>query len=132
MGTWGTGPFDSDDALDWVWELQEAPDWSMVDSALRTAADTAPDVDLEAPAGQVAWAAATVVTAAAHPGVAVPDEVAPWLDRHRGACPAELRSLASRALERVLADRSELVALWNEAGNDDWLTDVQRLVSQLG
>ena len=132
MGTWGTGPFDSDDALDWVWELQEAPDWSVVDSALRTAADTAPDVDLEAPAGQVAWAAATVVTAAAHPGVAVPDEVAAWLDRHRGACPAELRSLASRALERVLADRSELVALWNEAGNDDWLTDVQRLVSQLG
>jgi len=95
-------------------------------------ADTAPDVDLEAPAGQVAWAAATVVTAAAHPGVAVPDEAAAWLDRHRGACPPELRPLASRALERVLADRSELVALWNEAGNDDWLTDVQRLVSQLG
>jgi len=132
MGTWGTGAFDSDDSLDWVWALLESRDWSVVGSTLRTAADVEPDAYLEAPDGQVAWAAAAVVAAAGNPGVTLPDEVSAWLDDHRASCPAELRPLAALALERVLADRSELAELWDEAGNDAWRTDVRSLASQLG
>lgn len=30
MGAWGHGPFDNDDAGDWVWELEESEDFSVV------------------------------------------------------------------------------------------------------
>ena len=33
-GGWDTGPFDNDDALDWVWELTESDDLSAIDTAL--------------------------------------------------------------------------------------------------
>ena len=63
MGTWGDGPFDDDNASDWVWELQEAHDWTIIETALRGAADAGADDYLEAPDGQIAWAAAAVVDA---------------------------------------------------------------------
>ena len=63
MGAWGTGPFDDDNASDWVWELQEADDWRVVEQALRGAADVDATTYLEAPDGQIAWAAAAVVAA---------------------------------------------------------------------
>jgi hypothetical protein len=86
MGTWGTGPFD--DESDWAWELQEAHDWSVVDVALQGAADVGAAAYLQAPDGQVAWAAAAVVAASDDPSaLSLPDEVTEWLDHHREARP---------------------------------------------
>jgi hypothetical protein len=110
MGRWGYGPFDDDDALEWVLELEEARDWRAVEGALRAAAAMPLDAYLQPADAQVAWAAAAVV-AAASSAVAVPDRVAAWLEGHRATCPPELRPLAVEALRRVLAarpDRSEL------------------------
>ena len=67
MGTWGDGAFDDDGASDRVWELREARDWNVVEVALRGAADVSTDDYSEAPDGQVAWAAATVVAASDDP-----------------------------------------------------------------
>ena len=133
MGTWGSGPFDDDNASDWVWELQEASDWDVVETALRGAADVVGDAYLEAPDGQVAWAAATVVAAADDPSVAVPAEVRDWLDHHRGERPATTRALALSAIRRVLAPESELVELWAEAGElDEWRGNVEKVAAALG
>src|SRR4051812_31805761 len=103
MGTWGDGPFDDDNASDWVWELQEAHDWSVVETALRSAADTGADDYLEAPDGQIAWAAAAIVAASDdRQSIKVPEEVAAWLDGHRDQRPPMMRSLALQAVQRVL------------------------------
>ena len=131
MGTWGTGPFDDDQASDWVWELQEAKDWGVVMTALQGAADAADDAYLEAPDGQIAWAAAAVVAAADDPGVTVPEEVSSWLASHRADRPFEARLLAVKALRRITSDHSELVELWEEAGDEEWRANITRLGEQL-
>lgn len=132
MGTWGDGPFDDDGAMDWVWELQESTDWSVVEAALRAVTDAEDDY-VEAPDGQIAWAAAAVVAAAATPSIAVPVDVAEWLDRHRVSLPGALRPLALQAVRRVLADDSELVDLWEESGGDaGWRASVERVATALG
>jgi hypothetical protein len=132
MGTWGSGPFDDDQASDWVWELQEANDWGVVEAALRGAADVGEDAYLEAPDGQVAWAAAAVVAAADDPSVTVPGEVNAWLDQHRGGRPETVRPLALAAVRRVLSPKSELVELWTEAGElDEWRGNVENVAAAL-
>jgi Domain of unknown function (DUF4259) len=111
METWGYGPFDDDDALEWVLELEEAKDWRVVEGALRAAAAMPLDAYLQPADAQVAWAAAAVVAAASSADVPVPDRVASWLRRHRETCPPELRPLAVEALRRIRAGkqgRSEL------------------------
>ena len=105
MGTWGYGPFDDDIALEWVLELEDARDWSVVEGALKTVAATPLDVYLQPPDAQVAWAAAATVAAVEHPEVALPDRVAAWLRAHRETRPPELRPLAAEALQRVLAGK---------------------------
>jgi hypothetical protein len=128
VGTWGEGPFDDDNAADWVWELQEAADWRVIESALRGAADVPSSDYLEAPDGQIAWAAAAVVAAADDPSaVPLPDEASQWLAAHRDSRPTELRPLAVRALQRVMGSESELAELWQEAGDDGWRANIQRL-----
>jgi hypothetical protein len=132
MGTWGTGPFDDDNASDWVWELQEADDWAVVEQALRGAADLDASTYLEAPDGQIAWAAAAVVGALDHPSVViVPDEVTAWLAQHRDARPPDVRPLALAAIRRVLAGKSELADLWREADDDEWRKNVDNLAGLL-
>jgi uncharacterized membrane protein YccC len=131
MGTWGTGPFDDDQAADWVWELQKAKDWGVVMTALQRAADAAADAYLEAPDGQIAWAAAAVVAAADDAGVTAPEEVSRWLASHRADRPPDARSLAARALQRITSNQSELVELWEEAGDEEWRANIKRLAEQL-
>jgi hypothetical protein len=132
MGTWGDGPFDDDVASDWVWELQEASDWGVVETALRGASEVGEDAYLEAPDGQVAWAAAAVVAAADDPSMKVPDEVSAWLDSHRDARPPSIRPVAQQAVRRFLGTNSELVELWNEAGEEDaWRKNVEKTAAAL-
>jgi Domain of unknown function (DUF4259) len=132
MGTWGTGPFDDDGASDWVWELQEATDWAVVEQALRGAADVSGSSYLEAPDGQIAWAGAAVVAAALpSPAVAVTPEVAEWLSTHAEELPTDLRPLALRAVQRVMAANSELAELWAEAGEDEWRSNMETLAAAL-
>jgi hypothetical protein len=113
MGNWGYGPFDDDNALEWVLELEEATDWSAVETALRAVAETPLDAYLQPPDAHVAWAAAAVVAAAESSDVALPDRVAAWLLEHRESCPPELRPLATNALQRILAGRPEPPELRN-------------------
>lgn len=41
--------------------------------------------------------------------------------------PEELRELAVRALDRVVAEDSELKQLWDESGDPTWLAEVDKL-----
>ncbi|MGK5519001.1 DUF4259 domain-containing protein [Micromonospora sp. URMC 107] len=122
MGAWAVGPFDNDTAADWCASLDEAsPERRplLVEQALREAVREGDFLDSWPGAKAVA---ALAVVAAHLPGGPPADSVyAPDFLTAGGrlTLPAELPALALRALDRVLADGSELAELWDEAGELD-------------
>lgn len=132
-GAWDTGPFDNDDALDWVWELSESNDLSVIESTLRNAADES--AYLEAPTASMAIAAAEVVAALrGNPRSELPVDVAEWVQAHPIAVDDDLLQVARKALERINnLESSELAQLWAESGEpmDIWLADLDALLQRL-
>ncbi|MDH3791850.1 MAG: DUF4259 domain-containing protein, partial [Rhodospirillales bacterium] len=110
MGAWGHGNFDNDDALDWIYELQEALDTSAVVAALARVIDESADY-LEAPECSSALAAAEVVAALnGKPASSLPEEVTTWI-KGKAKPDSALLAKARRAVDTVLDD-SELKDLW--------------------
>ena len=130
MGVWGSGPFENDDAGDWVYDLEGADDFALV----RDALDVAGSRYLDAGEGAAAVAAAAVVAAALDTGAieGLPEEVVAWLEAHaRQAEPADAQ-LASAALDRVTGEHSELADLWDEAPEGPtWRSGVTALAQRL-
>jgi hypothetical protein len=129
MSAWASGLFDNDDALDFIDDLAEAPDWRTVVQALDYV--TKQSGYLEAPEGQIAVAAAAIVAAAVGDVTILPDN-------HRelkvalGAPPEGAVALARSALARVVAPASELDELWQEGDEHDaWLTQISALQTTL-
>lgn len=133
MGSWGVLPFENDDALDWVWELEDAEDFTVLEDALDQVASAEPDEYVEAPEAEEALAAAEVVAALlGKPLEELPEPVDAFLDRNKGKKPdADLVSLAVKAVKRVQSS-SELKELW-EASDDaeKWDEVVEELLSRL-
>ena len=130
MGAWGSGPFENDDAGDWVYDLEGADDFALV----RDALDVAGSRYLDAGEGAAAVAAAVVVAAALDPsGVeGVPEAVTAWLDSHARQVDPGDRRLATAALDRVVGERSELAELWDEAPDGPaWREGVAALRARL-
>ena len=127
MGAWGARSFENDDALDWVWELEESSDDSVVRAALAAVHE---DGVVEAPEAACACAAAEVVAAAGgSPAKWLPNEVTAWVAAH-GAAVAGLRDEARAAVQRI-AETSELQQLWAEAGAAEWDAGIGDLLGRL-
>jgi hypothetical protein len=118
------GPFDNDTACDWGHELDEADASerpAVLRKALTEAADEAGYLDHTEAAQAIAAAA---IVAAHQPGGPALDPVySPDCLRTDGPLdvPADLVSLALRALDRVIAEDSHWRELWEEV---DRLDDV--------
>lgn len=114
MGAWDAGPFDNDDAMDWVAEL-EAEGMPAAGGAIQAVLDHAVDEYLEAPVASQALAAAEVVAALrGQPAPELPEDVQGWLAEHPGDPGDELVAAARAAVARVLR-QSELAELWEES-----------------
>ncbi|MEU9510868.1 DUF4259 domain-containing protein [Micromonospora sp. NPDC048170] len=125
MGTWAAGPFDNDAAADWCAGLDEAsPEQRplLLEQALGEAVREAEFLDSWP--GAKAVAAAAVVAAHLPGGPPVDSAYAPDFLTAGGrvTISAELPALALRALDRVLAEGSELAELWEEGGELDEFT----------
>jgi hypothetical protein len=121
MGAWGIGTFENDDASDWVYQLEESGDLTLVKDTLLAAAE--PKGYLESPACSEALAAAEVVAAmAGRPAPDLPEEVRAWVGEHRTAIAPDLRALALKAIDQIGGD-SELKELWAEAEESDAWAD---------
>lgn len=129
MGTWDAGPFDNDDAADFTSDLDSAPDHeraAMIRAALLAAAENDDYLDLDIGAPAVAAAA---LLASHLPGG---EE---FTHSHYGPqtpipnLPPDLVPLAINALDRILADGSELQALWAEdmRAERPWHSSMHRL-----
>jgi hypothetical protein len=131
MGAWGSGPFENDDAGDWVYDLEGADDFALV----RDALDVAGSRYLDAGEGAAAVAAAVVVAAALDPTVVdnLPEAVTAWLEDHARQVDAGDRRLATTALDRVVGERSELAELWDEAPDGPtWREGIAALRARIG
>ena len=133
MGAWGSGTFENDDACDLVCDLRESTDLSLLEEALRTAAET--DEDLDAGDGSKALAAAEVILALLgnpSPAIAEEEDVQAWMKANPQRPTAALLALAERAVQQVTAEDSELRELWDEADSlDEWMAEVNTLLAGL-
>jgi hypothetical protein len=121
MGAWSHTPFGNDTAGDWADELSDAEGTSAIETALDRVLDTAGDY-LEAPEAEEAIAAIEVLARLLGQGTEpgeLPESVTAWITQHPGAPSPALRDKASRAVQRILAEESELADLWDEGGNDN-------------
>jgi hypothetical protein len=122
MGTWGVGPFDNDEAADWLGGLASVDDDALLHEALDEVAGAGAGEYVDTAWAAPALAAAELVAAArGRAGPELPDEARGWLERHPGVVSDEHVGLARQAVQRVL-DSSELRDLWEEsADRDEWL-----------
>ena len=105
------GSFDNDYAGDWVWELMDAADTSILEKAFSHITDA--DGYLEAPDCSIGIAAAEVVAALRHrPTTKPPDEVTAFVTRIGAPPSPTLVSSALRARERIKT-KSELQESWD-------------------
>ncbi|MBT2369160.1 DUF4259 domain-containing protein [Streptomyces sp. ISL-10] len=132
MGTWGTGPFDSDLAADFVDELEGLTHHQVIDvlgRAFQRVTDSGERVDGGDGAEAVAAGALVASTLPDSPIVIDPDdgprEPLPEL-------PASLRASARLALDRVLRDGSEMATGWvDSADAAQWRQEVQQILQAL-
>ena len=130
MGAWGHLAFDNDDACDWAYALEDATDFSLVESAIKELEDVGDDY-LEAPVACNALAACEVLARClGNPGYqnAYTKTVDDWVAKHKTKPTIALQNRARSAIARVLGDNSELQELWLEADEaDTWRKSVEDL-----
>ncbi|MFI8459449.1 DUF4259 domain-containing protein [Kitasatospora sp. NPDC085464] len=129
MGTWGIGPFENDMAADFADALDEAAEderEALVRTTLIRTVQT--QGYLESPEGAEAVAAAALVAAQCPGGEPISSSYGP--DEALPIFASDLQQLAAEALDRVVAEASELADLWDEAfGGPKWRQTISRLRS---
>lgn len=130
MSSWGYGIFENDDAADWVDELEQSDDLSLVDEALNLAIEA--DDYVEATEAAVALAAVEVVAALnTHPADDLPEQAYEYVERIGLNASPSLIKRALRALKKVRKN-SELRDTWTESGDiESWLEALSDLEQRL-
>jgi hypothetical protein len=134
MGTWSHESFGNDTANDWAYELEDATDFSVIETALQVALDEG-DEYLDADLAMEAIAAIEVIAKRLGKGTqsdVYTEKVDQWLETISEQPSDDLLSLAKRVLERIVADDSELKELWLESDEYElWLGNIQQLKDAL-
>ena len=133
MGAWGYGPFENDDAADWLDELIEASDIEVLRRALEPR--WFDYVYMQVTKGSVIVAAAEVLAAGLGKGAAdLPDEVKRWVRLNARLPYKTLTNVARAGLELVLGSRSELRGLWSDSGTNqvEWEKGIRELSQRVG
>lgn len=129
MGAWGTGIFENDAACDWTFELEASNDFSAIEQALDDVLETGPGY-LESDVASRALAACDVLVRLkrAQPDTKATQTVEAWVAGHPLHPTTEQLRRAVAAIDRVLADPSELLELWAESPDaSSWRQSVVEL-----
>ncbi|WP_111859545.1 DUF4259 domain-containing protein [Acinetobacter sp. CFCC 10889] len=132
MGAWSHEPFGNDDALDWVYQLENVKDESVLARVFNRAIENQDDY-LEADDGFVIVAAAEVVAKLLGKGTqqdGYTEQVDAWVKSVDFQPSADLLAKAQTALDLVLGEESELKELWSEAEEEDrdaWYSNIEAL-----
>ena len=136
MGATGTGPFENDDALDFLDELEES-EHDVRRKRVESALDRVVRVSgyIEAPTMSQAVAAAVVVAACDDLESVVGERNVPrWVDEEPIDVDEQLEELATQALRRALrSEDNELWELWAEGdGGERFTTKITHYLDALG
>jgi hypothetical protein len=134
MGAWGTGIFDNDTACDWIYDLEETNDLSLIESTLDKVIDVGAEY-LDADEAQEALAAAEAV-ARLKRNWGIRNSYTETLDKWvktTGLIPTQaLIEKALKAVERVISGPSELLELWGESNEFTvWEESIKDLLKRL-
>jgi len=128
MSVWGTGIFENDDALDWVYDLADSGTLARVVSALDVVLKNKDD-DLEVADCRIGLAAAEIIAAmTGDPSPQLPEEAEEWI----GEKILENERLREKAQQvvHVIQKNSELRDKWEKSTNfPQWqatLNDLQK------
>jgi hypothetical protein len=149
MGAWGAGSFQNDWALDWIGDLRESRDVSLIRTVLSRVVEhggtkhSRPSILerlrgrrhhtdwLTARVAAKALAAAEVVAAwLGYPPANLPDGIEAWVQKNAPSFQRDLVSLAKRAVS-IVKTNSELKDLWEEGDPAEWKNVVQDLERRL-
>ncbi|MCU6708911.1 DUF4259 domain-containing protein [Paenibacillus sp. J5C_2022] len=125
MGAWGYGSLENDTVLDWVEELLETEDLSLISESIEMALD---DRYLDADTASIAIGSVEILAALQNKlgNEKYDDELEEWINRHKGQG-KELLLKAQKALERIQLE-SELKELWEESENfENWIEAMKEL-----
>ncbi len=130
MGAWSHEPFGNDTASDWAYGLIGSDDLSYLEDTLDKVEENATNY-LEAPDAEEAIAAIEVLAKLMNKGTQTDSytkEVDAWVESSKHKPNVALLQKAQRAIDRILADNSELLELWQESDQfSAWKASVTKL-----
>jgi hypothetical protein len=128
MGVWGTGNFDNDTALDWVFELEETNDLSLIVETIEAVfIEDYIDSDVGA---EALIAIEAIVRLKGNFGVenSYAEDLDNWVKSHSLEVSSELIEKSKKALELIVSDKSELYELWGETEDfEAWKNEINDL-----
>jgi hypothetical protein len=129
MGAWGTGSFDNDAALDWLFALN---DFEMVNNTLNQVANSDSNAYLDDDCCCFALAAAEIIAiCGGFPAKNLPDKVKTFAAANSKFCNKKIISLAKKAVQKIESS-SDLQELFDEKGRDvEWHRTVKNLLKRL-
>jgi hypothetical protein len=136
MGTWGTGIFEDDDAMDWVRDFEQAPSERLLREAFEAVVGVGDYIERDL--GRYALAAAEVLAAAkGRPCRDLPQPLKDLAAANQVVATPKLVALSLTAIDRVMiVESSEVAELWATTARDAdaavWLANIDNLRQRLG
>jgi len=129
MGAWDINIFDNDDASDWLYDLEESEDLSLIEDTLEKSKTDY----LEAPEGCKILAASEIILALlGNKRKNLPKNAKEWLSNNKKLDPTKLKKKAAKAIDKVFSEVSELNELWLESDEyDNWRKNVEQIKTEL-
>ena len=130
MGAWGVGNFDNDTALDWVCDLDEYDDTTLLEQTL----DAIDEDDIDASSAEEALIAIEVIARLLcnFKKDDYSEEVDRWVKAHPITVSNELLEKAKKTITLILGGNSELRGLWESTHNyQKWILIVKDLEQRL-
>ena len=134
MGAWGHLPFDDDTTNDWAYGLDEVDDLSLVETALDELEEVGTDYLDQDVACHALGACEVLARLLGRTGYTntYTKKVDQWVAAHKIQPPPALLKRGVAAIDRILADNSELRALWEEGNHTaQWRAALEDLRSRV-
>jgi Domain of unknown function (DUF4259) len=134
MGAWSHESFGNDDACDWAYGLEEVDDFGLIESTLDAVLAAGSEYLEASEASQAIAAAEAIARLQGNFGIkdSYSETVDIWIGKVKLTPTPQLIAKTRQALDRIVAEPSELLELWQESDEgDSWLTAVSELRARI-